>query len=309
MNVTLWGVRGSIPCPGPTTVRYGGNTLCLELRYGPSNRLIIVDAGSGIRPLGSQLMKTDFPKGPIEAKILFSHTHWDHIMGFPFFPPVFIPTSKIDIYGPVTFEEDTLDKVIGGQMQYRYFPVTMNELAAQLTYHRLQETVLTFEDGLVVKTKYLNHPITCLGYRFEQEGRVLVTMFDHEPFRNLFATDPNDPDFDQETHDEGERATKEENQRIEDFMAGADVVLHDAQYTQKEYLKGRKGWGHSSIEWAINAAARSGVKKLVLIHHDPERTDDQLDELQETYSRAIRARTPGGRPVLDFVFAKEGMVL
>jgi len=187
--------------------------------------------------------------------------------------------------------------------------VTMNELAAQLTYHRLQETVLTFEDGLVVKTKYLNHPITCLGYRFEQEGRVLVTMFDHEPFRNLFATDPNDPDFDQETHDEGERATKEENQRIEDFMAGADVVLHDAQYTQKEYLKGRKGWGHSSIEWAINAAARSGVKKLVLIHHDPERTDDQLDELQETYARAIRGRTPGGRPVLDFVFAKEGMVL
>ena len=309
MNFTLWGVRGSIPCPGPTTVRYGGNTLCLEVRYGPSNRLIIVDAGSGIRPLGSHLMKTDFLKGPIEAKILFSHTHWDHIMGFPFFLPVFIPTSKFEIYGPVTFEADTLDMVIGGQMQYRYFPVTMAELAAQMTYHRLQETVLTFEDGLIVKTKYLNHPITCLGYRFEHEGRVLVTMFDHEPFRNLFAVDPEDPAYDSEASEEGERATREENQRIEAFMAGADVVLHDAQYTQKEYLTGRRGWGHSSMEWAINAAARSGVKKLVLIHHDPERTDDQLDELQETYAKAIRARTPAGRPVLDFVFAKEGMVL
>jgi phosphoribosyl 1,2-cyclic phosphodiesterase len=309
MNVTLWGVRGSIPCPGPTTVRYGGNTLCLEVRYGSANHLIIVDAGSGIRALGVQLMKTDFPKGPIEAKILFSHTHWDHILGFPFFTPLFLPTSKLEIFGPVTFEEDTLDKVIGGQMQYRYFPVTMAELAAQLTYHRLQETELKFDDGLVVKTKYLNHPITCLGYRFEHEGKVIVTMFDHEPFRNLFATSPDDPDHDPEVFEEGEKAAREENARIEAFMAGADVVLHDAQYTQKEYLKGRKGWGHSSMEWAINAAARSGVKKLVLIHHDPERTDDQLDELESTYRRAISARSPGGKPPFDLVFAREGMVL
>lgn len=309
MNFTLWGVRGSIPCPGPTTVRYGGNTLCLEVRYGPQQRLIIVDAGSGIRALGVQLMKTDFPRGPIEAKMLFSHTHWDHILGFPFFTPLFIPTSKIEIYGPVTFEEDTLDKVIGGQMQYRYFPVTMAELAAQLSYHRLQETVLQFEDGLVVKTKYLNHPITCLGYRFEHEGKVVVTMFDHEPFRNLFDTSPDDPDYDPEVFAEGEKAAKEENARIEAFMAGADVVLHDAQYTHKEYLKGRKGWGHTSMEWAINAAARSGVKKLVLIHHDPERTDDQLDELERTYQKAVATRSPGGKPVLDLVFAREGMVL
>jgi hypothetical protein len=136
-----------------------------------------------------------------------------------------------------------------------------------------------------------------------------VTLFDHEPFRNLFATDPDDPDYDAEAAAEGEWAAKEENDRIDAFMAGADVVLHDAQYSQKEYLKGRKGWGHSSIEWAINAAARAGVKRLILIHHDPERTDDQLDELQQTYERAIRTRTPAGQPVLDFVFAKEGMVL
>ncbi len=303
MTFTLWGVRGSIPCPGPTTVKYGGNTLCVEVRYG-NNNLIIIDAGSGIRPLGSSLMKTDFPKGPIEAKILFSHTHWDHIMGFPFFTPIFIPTSKLDIYGPVTFEEDSLDTVIGGQLQYRYFPVTMAELSAQMTYHRLQETDLQF-DGLSIRTKYLNHPITCLGYRFEAEGRVLVTMFDHEPYRNLFASDESDPDFDREAFEEGERVAAEENRHIEEFMTGADVVLHDAQYTQKEYLKGRKGWGHSPMEWAINAASRAGVKKLVILHHDPERTDDQIDELERTYRNLIAAKS--GR--LELVFGREGMVL
>lgn len=303
MTFTLWGVRGSIPCPGPSTVKYGGNTLCVEVRHG-DNELIVIDAGSGIRPLGSQLMRTDFAKGPIQAKILFSHTHWDHIMGFPFFTPIFIPTTKLDIYGPVTFEDDSLDKVIGGQLQYRYFPVTMAELSAQMTYHRLQETELQF-DGLTIRTKYLNHPITCLGYRFEGEGRVLVTMFDHEPYRNLFATDPSDPDFDQDVFEEGERVAREENQHIEEFMAGADVVLHDAQYTQKEYLKGRKGWGHSPMEWAINAASRAGVKKLVLLHHDPERTDDQLDELEATYRRAIAAKSSR----LELVFGREGMVL
>jgi len=303
MTFTLWGVRGSIPCPGPTTVKYGGNTLCIEVRYG-GGKLVIIDAGSGIRALGVQLMKTDFARGPIQAKLLFSHTHWDHIMGFPFFTPIFIPTTKLDIYGPVTFEEDTLDTIIGGQLQYRYFPVTMAELSAQMTYHRLQETDLAF-DELAIKTKYLNHPITCLGYRFECEGRVVVTLFDHEPYRNLFAADPGDPEFDQDVFEEGERVAAEENRRIEEFMAGADVVIHDAQYTQKEYLKARKGWGHSPMEWAINAAARAGVKKLVLLHHDPERTDDQLDELEHTYRRAIAAKS--GR--LELVFGREGMVL
>lgn len=302
MTFTLWGVRGSIPCPGPSTVKYGGNTLCVEVRHG-DGQLIVIDAGSGIRPLGSHLMKTDFAKGPIQAKIFFSHTHWDHIMGFPFFTPIFIPTTKLDIYGPVTFEEDGLETVIGGQLQYRYFPVTMAELSAKMTYHRLQETELEF-DSLKVRTKYLNHPITCLGYRFEGEGRVLVTMFDHEPYRNLFATDPSDPDFDQDVFDEGERVAYEENRHIEEFMAGADVVLHDAQYTQKEYLKGRKGWGHSPMEWAINAAARAGVKKLVLLHHDPERTDEQIDELERTYRNAIAAKSR-----MELVFAREGMVL
>lgn len=304
LTATLWGVRGSIPCPGPDTVRFGGNTLCLEVRYGPDNSLVIIDAGSGIRALGVHLMKTQFAKGPIQAKMLFSHTHWDHIMGFPFFTPLFIPTTQLEIYGPVTFEDDSLDKVIGGQLQYRYFPVTMADLAAKMTYHRLQETTLEFEPGLRIRTKYLNHPITTLGYRFEHEGKVLITLFDHEPFRNLFDASPDDPDYDREVVEEGNRAAAEENGRIEEFLTGADVVIHDAQYTMKEYKKGRLGWGHSPMESAINTCSRAGVRKLVIIHHDPERTDNQLDELQATY-RALIA----GKTTMELVFAVEGMVL
>jgi phosphoribosyl 1,2-cyclic phosphodiesterase len=304
LTATLWGVRGSIPCPGPETVRYGGNTLCLELRYGPDHELLIVDAGSGIRALGVHLMKTQLPKGPIKAKMLFSHTHWDHIMGFPFFTPLFVPSTELEIYGPVTFEEDSLDKVIGGQLQYRYFPVTMADLAAKMSYHRLQETTLEFEPGLHIQTKYLNHPITTLGYRFTYGGKVIATLFDHEPFRNLFAASADDLDYDAEVVEEGALAAAEENLRIEEFVRGADVVIQDAQYSMKEYRKGRMGWGHSPMETAINTCARAGVRKLVIIHHDPERTDAQIDELQATYRAHI-----AGKTTMELVFAVEGMVV
>lgn len=304
LNVTLWGTRGSIPCPGPNTVKYGGNTLCLEVRYGEANQLVIVDAGSGIRALGSQLMRQDLPKGPIKAKMFFSHTHWDHISGFPFFIPIFVPTTQLEIYGPVSFENESLAEVIGGQLQYRYFPVTMAELSAKITYNRLQETELELDGGLKLKTKYLNHPITCLGYRFEFEGKSIVTVFDHEPYRNLFAADPASPDYDADLVREGQEAADAENQRILNFMKDADIVLHDAQYSQKEYLKGKQGWGHSTFEWAVNAGHKAGVKKLVLIHHDPERTDAQIDELEASYQALIR-----GKSKMEVVFAREGMRL
>lgn len=303
MNLTFWGVRGSIPCPGDSTVRYGGNTICLELRWGPDDSYLIIDAGSGIRSLGGKIMKNDFPKGPIKTRLFFSHTHWDHIMGFPFFTPIFIPTTQLEVYGPVTFEDDPLDKVIGGQMQYRYFPVTASELSAQITYHRLQETTLELEHGLKIKTKYLNHPITCLGYRFEHEGKSIVTIYDHEPFRNLFASDPASEDYDADVAAEGDKVAAEENARIIEFMKDADVVLHDSQYTEKEYRKNRIGWGHSSIEWAINSAHKAGVKKLVLMHHDPERSDTEIDSFQLKYQALV-----SGKTTLELVFAKEGMV-
>ncbi|MBN2352316.1 MAG: MBL fold metallo-hydrolase [Spirochaetales bacterium] len=302
IKVRLWGVRGSIPCPGPDTVRYGGNTACLELRFGKKNRLVIVDSGSGVRDLGNMLLKTDLPKGPIKTEIFFTHTHWDHIMGFPFFTPIYIPKTELTIYGPVTYEEDTLDKIIGEQLRYRYFPVRQDELAAKIKYIALKESKLDIGDGIHVTTKYLNHPVLCLGYRFEFEGKVFCTLFDTEPFRNVFATDPSAPDYDEEAAREGDLAARQENEKIMKFMYGADLIIHDTQYTHKEYLAGKVGWGHTSFEDAINAAHKAKVKKIVCFHHDPMRKDDELDALLEKYQKRI-----AGKSSLQIVGAREGM--
>ena len=159
-------MRGSVPCPGPKTVKYGGNTACLELRFGEEDRLVIIDAGTGIRELAGHIMKSDLPKGPIKTELFLTHTHWDHIMGFPFFIPIFVPNTELKVFGPVTYEEDTLDKIVGGMLTYRYWPVRLTELAAKIEYFNLKEGSQDLGDGLWLTTKYLNHLILVLGYRF-----------------------------------------------------------------------------------------------------------------------------------------------
>jgi phosphoribosyl 1,2-cyclic phosphodiesterase len=303
MKIRPWGVRGSIPCPGPETVHFGGNTACIELRYGPDDQLIIIDAGSGIRKLGEFVMKNDLPKGPIKTKIFFSHTHWDHIMGFPFFIPIFVPKTEIDIYGPVTYEDEGLEEIIGGQLRYRYFPVKHSELSASIRYHPLRERSLDLGGGMKLVTKYLNHPILCLGYRFEHEGKVFCTAYDTEPFRNVFPTDPSDPSYDEEAAIEGEAAAKEENEKILHFFKGADLLIHDSQYTRKEYLSSKIGWGHTTFEYAVNAAHKAKVKKLLLFHHDPNRSDDELRSLLDTYRSRLK-----GKSNLEIEIAREGVV-
>ena len=303
MKVRFWGVRGSIPSPGLITGKYGGNTACIELRVGPDDRLIIIDAGSGIRPLGNALMTNDLSDGPIKAEIFLSHTHWDHIMGYPFFTPIYVPTTEVKIYGPVTFEDDPLEAVVGGQMKYRYFPINVGELSSNIEFIRLKEDpFFDLGNGLKLSTKLLNHPISSLGYRFEYDGKVVCTCYDTEPFRNLFITDPEDPSYDEAMALEGEEVATEQNMVVEEFFAGADLLIHDAQYTEEEY-SGRVNWGHTSIEYAIAAANRAGVKKLALFHHDPDRTDEQLDELAEKYCQ------PGKFGDTELFFAREGMVL
>ncbi len=301
-SVRIWGDRGSMPVPGPDTVVFGGNTSCLEIRCG--SRIIIIDAGSGIRGLGDWLVRNELKNGPISADVFITHTHWDHIMGFPMFTPIYVPGTKLCIRGPVNFEDETLEQIIGAQLSYRYWPVRQDELAAKIRYESLKETELDLGDGIIVRTKYLNHPVLCLGYRVEYEGKAFVTAYDHEPFINLFPTDPSDPDYDAAVAEEGDKAAREENARIEAFFKGADLLIHDTQYTAKEYKAGKQGWGHSSYEYAINAANRAGAKRLLLFHHDPNRTDTELQELELFYQGKLRGKT-----AMSVDVSREGMLV
>ncbi len=301
MFVKFWGVRGSIPCPGSDTCKYGGNTACIEIRFHETDRLIIIDAGSGLRELGNYMVAHDLPKGPIQADLFLTHTHWDHILGFPFFAPVYIPGTKLNVYGPVTYETDSLKDIVGGQLSYQYFPIRQSELAAEIKYHNMKAGRVDLGDDIVLTTKYLNHPILCLGYRFEYRGRVVCTAYDTEPFQNVFCTDPEDPSYDEAMAAEGELVAREENERVEEFIRESDLLVYDAQYTHAEYESSKKGWGHSAIEAVTATAKRLNIKTTALFHHEPVRTDAQLDELSKIHCSA------GASGRQEIFFAREGM--
>jgi ribonuclease BN (tRNA processing enzyme) len=281
---------------------FGGNTSCLEIRAG--KRLVIVDFGTGIKPLGDWLTAHDLKKGPLETDIFITHTHWDHIMGFPMFSPLFNPATKLRIRGPVLYEDETLESILGAQLSYRYWPIRLKDFSARIEYEQIKETSLDLGDGLRVSTKYLNHSILCLGYRFEYQGKSIVTAYDHEPFRNLFPTDPAEPGYNEHAAREGELAAREESEKLLRFFDGADVLIHDTQYTAREYEANKQDWGHSSYEHAVNSAAQAGVKRLVFFHHDTSRTDKQLARLEEKYRRQFKApRYPA------LLMAREGLTV
>lgn len=301
MKIKFWGVRGSIPCPGFHTVKYGGNTACIEVRLENPDRLIILDAGSGIRELGNHLVARGACKNGLKADLFLTHTHWDHINGFPFFTPLYIPGTQVTVHGPIAMENDSLEKIVGGQLTYYYFPVQETDLAAKIDYRELKEGSYDFGDGLTLEVQYLNHPLLCLGYRFMFQGRILCTGYDTEPFRNVFCTDPADPGYDPDMAKEGELAARQENERIQTFFKNADLLVHDAQYTFDEYQSDKIGWGHTAIETAIETGLKSHVKRLALFHHDPVRTDQALDEMERSFFPKTR------RSDMDVFFAKEGM--
>jgi phosphoribosyl 1,2-cyclic phosphodiesterase len=262
MQVTFWGTRGSIAKAGPTTVRFGGNTSCVEVRSA-SGTLIVLDCGTGAHELGQRLSEPG--SGPVNGHVLISHTHWDHIQGLPFFAPLFGLGNVWHVYGPRGLDA-SLRETLAGQMQYAYFPVTAEDFAASVEYHDLTEG--TFEIGDVrVTAQYLNHPALTLGYRLEADGVTIVYSSDHEPHDSTSAVG-------------GALPAVGGDARHVAFLAGADLVIHDAQYLAREYYA-KVGWGHSTVEYALEAAAAAGVHRLALFHHDPTRNDDAVDLLLE----------------------------
>ena len=276
MKVRFWGTRGSIAKAGPSTVRYGGNTSCVEIRS-PGGAVIVLDCGTGSHGLGGHLMADG--NAAREGHILVSHTHWDHIQGLPFFTPLFVPGNRWTVYGPRGLGPSLRD-TMAGQMQYTYFPITPEAFGADVEYRDLVEG--SFDIGDVhVTTRYLNHPALTLGYRLEAAGVVVVYATDHEPHLRELAHGGDAPDG-------------SADERHGQFIADADLVIHDAQYTAEEYA-GRVGWGHSTMEYVVDLAARASVRNLALFHPDPMRTDDAVDAL---VARARdRASTRGGLPL------------
>lgn len=287
MKVKFWGTRGSIPSPGSQTVKYGGNTSCIEVNDDFGN-VFVFDAGTGIRKLG-----LDLAKRKIKIIHLFiSHTHWDHIQGFPFFTPAYIPGVEINIYGPKHYEK-TLRQIMDLQMDYAYFPISMQQLNAKITYADLKETELQFGETKIV-AKYANHPVTGLCYKIISKGKTVVYSGDMEPFYNVLGDAPADDVLGAQDEDINE-IVKERNDHHKEFCR-SDLLIHDAQYTLKEYEKVR-GWGHSPMELVLQMAHEGGVKRTVLTHHDPDRTDIQLDEIDQNLKKQFSQ--------CDFIFSQE----
>ena len=285
MRVQFWGTRGSIAKPGPSTARYGGNTSCLEIRSARET-LVIVDCGTGGHSLGQKLMSATV-KG-LRGHILISHTHWDHIQGIPFFEPLFAPGNEWDIYGPKGLGQ-SLREALAGQMQYAYFPVTLDQCGAKIRYHDLVEGTFDIDD-IKVSTRYLNHPALTLGYRFEADGVTVVYACDHEPHSHMLAT--------------GQGKISGQDLRHAEFVSGADLLIHDAQYTAEEY-PGKIGWGHSPVEYVVNLGRHARVKRVALTHHDPLRDDDAIDRLVAN----VRTKLQRGASPLDVFAAVEGQIV
>jgi len=274
LTVRFWGVRGSVPSPGPETAGVGGNTSCVEVRC--HDHLFILDAGTGLRRLGDSLIARG---APVNAHILFSHVHWDHIQGLPFFAPIYRPTTTLDLYGNP--EGGTLQEVLERQMGAPSFPVGLPQAAANLRYHGVPREG-SFQLGPIsVRTAPLNHPNGVIAYRIECEARSVV-----------YATDT-------EHYADG---------RIDDALVtlarGADVLIYDAQYTHDEYCGKnggpvRQGWGHSTWCEGVRVARAAGVGKLVLFHHEPSHDDEQVAAIE----RAAAAELPGT------IAAREGLTI
>ena len=274
MALTYWGVHGTLPVPGPGTLRRGGNTSCVSIEIG-GEPMYIFDCGSGIKQLSDQIMRSGVPR--ISARIFISHTHWDHINTVPFFAPLYVRGNQVEIYGP--YQGDlTIARAIAAQMEGVYFPVTIREFGAHLVFRDLREERLEF-GAVQIDTMLLKHPGSCLGYKVTYHDRSICYITDNELY---LPTDP--------------RRDKRYLDRLVEFVRGAEVLITDTTYRDHEYPS-KVDWGHSCVSEVADLAVRAEVKRLHLFHHDPDQSDDDIDlKLDETRAHVSRL---GGRVECD----------
>lgn len=271
VDMTFWGVRGTLPVTGGRSLRYGGNTSCVTLEF-PRHQLFIFDAGSGIKSLSDHLLKQR--RRRVEAKVFLSHPHWDHINALPFFAPLYIPGNDIEILG-ARHGDTTMRQLISAQMDGVYFPITFQEFGARVYFRDLDEEDIQI-DGIKIKTMLLSHPGRCLGYRVEYGGRSICYITDNELF--LETSEFHNPHY---------------VKKLTDFVAGTDALITDSTYTDAEYTT-KVGWGHSCITEVVKLAHNAGAKLLYLFHHDPDQTDAAIDrklEMAETLLAALQSKT------------------
>lgn len=270
--IRFWGVRGSIACPGSHTVRYGGNTSCIEMRVG--GHLLIFDGGTGLRELGLKLLS----EMPTDATMFFTHSHWDHIQGFPFFVPAFVPGNKINIYGAIAPNGSTIEQRLNDQMLHPNFPVPLQIMGADMKFCDI-DVGETVEIGDVkIENTLLNHPGEAVGYRVNWKGKTAAYITDTEHFPDRL------------------------DENVLWLSRDADVMIYDATYTDNEYhneKSSKVGWGHSTWQEAVKVAKAANVKQLVIFHHDPLHNDEFMDEVAQDTAEQFP----------NSVVAKEGMVI
>jgi phosphoribosyl 1,2-cyclic phosphodiesterase len=275
VRVRFWGVRGSTPCANHENIQFGGNTSCVEIDYPGLNELLILDSGTGIRNLGNFLQRKS--ENNFEGRIFITHPHWDHIQGFPFFKPFYSGNNKFTIYLPEQYRGGA-QEILSGHLTKTFFPVTLDMLDAELEYVTINEELQDF-GHYSIEYMVANHPTKTAMYKLRIGGLSIVYAPDNElplkssPIRFL--------------------------DNLKEFIKDCDLLIHDAQFTQKQYNE-RIGWGHSAWERVVEIAKKSGVKNLILTHHDPDSNDDLLARREETLKQYE------GSPFASVSLAKEG---
>ena len=270
IHVDFWGVRGSVPSPGPNTTRYGGNTSCISITLG--NKILILDAGTGIRNLGGSIIK----QPDLEIFVIITHTHWDHIQGFPFFVPAYVPGFKIDIYGAEGFGKN-LEALFKGQLDRDYFPAQLEDMQAELNFKTLTHDPISI-NGTVVSWEYSHHPGATVGYKIEVDGATLAWFPDNE-FIQGYIGPPDDLTI--------ESDIVLSHKPVIDFLSGVDILIHEAQYTLDEY-RSKIGWGHSSVSNACLLMKLAGIRRWIITHHDPLHDDLALDQKLKTTKQLLK---------------------